>query len=147
MNKKSILGLAIVAISLSASASASVADAGAVMKSFHAALAAGDRAAALASLAPNVVIYESGYVEDSREKYASHHLGDDIAFAKTTTRKVLKHGERIEGNAAIIWEETETTGSFRGKDVHAIGTETAVLEKTGDAWSIAHIHWSSRKAK
>ena len=48
---------------------------------FHAALAAGDSAAALALLAPDVTILESGGVE-TRDEYRSHHLPGDIAFAR-----------------------------------------------------------------
>ena len=114
---------------------------------FHDALASGDKAKALALLSPEVAIYEAGYVERSREEYASHHLGGDIDFAKSSTRKVLKQTERIDGNTAVVMEETETTGSSRGKPVHVFGTGTAVLEKKGDGWAIVHVHWSSRKAK
>jgi len=117
------------------------------VEAFHAALAAGDKAGALALLSPEVAIYEAGHVERSRDEYASHHLGGDIEFAKGATRKVLKQSERIDGNTAIVWEETETTGASRGKPVHLLGTGTAVLEKRGDAWAIVHVHWSSRKAK
>lgn len=116
------------------------------MAAFHAALTAGDRSKALELLAPEVMIYESGYVERSRDEYASHHLGGDMEFAKNATRKVLRQGERVTGNTAVLWQETETTGTARGKAVHAFGTETAVLEKKGDDWTIVHIHWSSRKA-
>ena len=117
------------------------------LSALNAALAAGDKLKASDMLAPDVTIFESGFVERSRAEYASHHLAEDIAFAKTSTRKVLKHEERIEGNQAVVWEETETTGSANGKDVHVFGTETAVLVKKGDRWIITHLHWSSRKAK
>ena len=129
MIKKSFLAIAIAAASLAAATSACAAEAKDVLASFHAALAAGNKRKALELMAPDVAIYESGYVESSRNEYASHHLADDIAFAKTTTRKVLKHSKRIEGSFTIIWEETETTGTSHGKDVHLFGTETAVLEK------------------
>lgn len=147
MIPKSLLVLAIAALSLTAATSAFATDAKDVLASFHSALAAGDKPKALDLVAPAVAIYESGYVEGSRGEYASHHLAEDIAFAKTTTRKVIKHSERIEGNVAIIWEETETAGTSHGKDVHLFGTETAVLEKKSDSWLITHVHWSSRKAK
>jgi ketosteroid isomerase-like protein len=147
MIRKSLLTFAIAAASLTAATSALAADPKDVLASFHSALVAGDKPKALELMAPDVAIYESGFVEGTRNEYASHHLADDMAFAKTTTRKVLKHSERIEGNFAIIWEETETTGTSRGKDVHFFGTETAVLEKKADTWSITHVHWSSRKAK
>jgi ketosteroid isomerase-like protein len=114
---------------------------------FHAALAAGDKAKALELLAPDVAIYESGFVERSRTEYESHHLPHDIEFSRTATRKVVRQSERIDGNLAVIWEETETRGTARGKEINLIGTETALLEKKGDAWTIVHVHWSSRKAK
>jgi hypothetical protein len=56
-------------------------------------------------------------------------------------------GERAEGKTAVVWQENETTGTANGKPVHLFGTETAVLEKSGDGWTILHVHWSSRKAK
>jgi ketosteroid isomerase-like protein len=114
---------------------------------FHDALQSGDRARALSLLAPEITIYEAGHVERSRDEYASHHLGGDIEFAKGSTRKVLKQSESIDGNTAIVLEETETSGTVRGKQVHMLGTGTAVLQKRGDAWAIVHVHWSSRKAK
>lgn len=115
------------------------------LRAFYAALATGDKAKALELLAPSVAIYESGYVEGSRDEYAQHHLGGDIEFAKNSTRKVLKHHEKIEGNMAIIWEETETKATAAGKSVATLGTETVLLEKTGGRWQITHVHWSSRK--
>jgi ketosteroid isomerase-like protein len=114
---------------------------------FHAAIQAGDKDQALALLSPQVMIFESGYVERSRDEYAQHHLEGDIEFGKAVTRRVLKHQERIEGNLATVLEETETTGTVKGKPVHSFGVETAVLEKKGDGWVIVHVHWSSRKAK
>lgn len=113
---------------------------------FHQALKAGDKAKAAALLSPQIQIFESGHVERSRDEYAGHHLGSDIEFAKVTEHKVLRHSERIDGNLAVVMHETETTGKFKGKPVHLLGTETAVLEKQGDGWTVAHIHWSSRKA-
>ncbi|MES2316459.1 MAG: nuclear transport factor 2 family protein [Pseudomonadota bacterium] len=117
------------------------------MAAFHAALGAGDRAAAIALLSPDIVIYESGFVEHTRDEYASHHLDADMAYCKATTRKILKHAERIDGNVATVMEETETRGSFKGKPVNARGLETTILEKRGDGWVVAHIHWSSRNVK
>jgi hypothetical protein len=117
------------------------------VEAFHVALASGNTKAATELLSPEVLIYESGFVERSRAEYASHHLAGDIAFLKTANRKVLQEGQRTEGNTAIVWQETETTGSSKGKEIHLLGTETAVLEKKADNWTILHVHWSSRKAK
>ncbi|UUZ52431.1 hypothetical protein LP419_23415 [Massilia sp. H-1] len=44
-------------------------------------------------------------------------------------------------------EETETSGTLKGKAIHSFGVETALLEKKGEGWVIVHVHWSSRKAK
>ena len=118
-----------------------------VLAAFHAALAAGDQVKATELMAPDITIYESGYVERSRAEYAGHHLPEDIAFAKTSTSKLLQTKERVEGNLAVIWQETETRAKIKGKEVRIFGTETSVLQKLGDNWGIVHIHWSSRKAK
>jgi ketosteroid isomerase-like protein len=139
-----VLGLG---CALLASASCLAASPKETVAAFHAALAAGDKAKALGLLAPEVAIYEAGHVERSRDEYASHHLQGDIDFARTSTRKLLRENERIDGNTAVVWEETETTGTAMGMPVHALGTGTMVLEKRGDGWAIVHVHWSSRKVK
>lgn len=115
------------------------------LDAFHAALAAGDTTTATARLAPGVTIYESGYVERSRDEYAGHHMPEDMKFAKVSTNRVLKKTEHREGNIAVIWSETETRTKSKGKDVVILGTETAMLQRTGDNWVILHLHWSSRK--
>lgn len=114
---------------------------------FHEALSAGKTEQAGALLSPDITIYESGYVEHSRDEYTGHHLQGDIAFAKTTKSKVLNQSERVDGKLAFVMQETETTGKYKGKDLHQFGTETAVLEKQGDKWIVVHFHWSSRKPK
>lgn len=139
--------LASFAALLLASASTFAATPSETVTAFHAAIHAGDKAKALELLSPDIVIYESGHVERSRDEYANHHLGADMEFAKATKRKVIKHSERIAGNLATVLEETETRGQFKGKPVGSLGVETAVLEKKGDGWVIVHVHWSSRKTK
>jgi ketosteroid isomerase-like protein len=118
-----------------------------VVGEYHAALASGDTTKALSLLSPAVQIFESGYVEKSKDEYAGHHLPADIAFAKAVNRKVLKGRERIAGDLAVVVQETDTQGTYKGAAVHQLGTETAVLEKIGNEWVITHFHWSSRKAK
>jgi ketosteroid isomerase-like protein len=118
-----------------------------VLAAFQAALSNGDQAKASELLAPDVTIYESGYVESSRAEYVGHHLPEDIAFAKKSTRKLLQTKESIDANLAVIWQETETHAKIKGKELRILGTETSVLQRTGDSWHIVHIHWSSRKAK
>ena len=45
-----------------------------VVRAFHEALAKGDSTTALSLLAEDVVIYEAGGVETSRDEYRSQHL-------------------------------------------------------------------------
>ncbi|CAH0302239.1 hypothetical protein SRABI118_04441 [Massilia sp. Bi118] len=118
-----------------------------VVGEYHAAVASGDTAKALSLLSPAVQIFESGHVEQSKDEYAGHHLPADVAFAKNTSRKVVKGSERIAGDMAVVIQETETQGTYKGSAVRLFGTETAVLEKKGDTWAVTHFHWSSRKAK
>lgn len=147
MIKKTIPAFLLTAALFAVSATSLAASPKETLSAFHDALTSGDKAKALSLLAPDIAIYESGYVERSRDEYAHHHLGGDMEFSKNSTRKVLKQTERIDGNTAVVWEESETTGSSRGKPVHLFGTGTAVLARHGDGWSIVHVHWSSRKAK
>ena len=114
---------------------------------FHLAIVKADRTAAASVLAIDVQIFESGFVERSRDEYLSHHFDADAKFAKTVTRKVIKHTEQVAGNMALILEETESNGTYEGKPIQLIGTETAVLRLNGENWQIVHIHWSSRKPK
>lgn len=118
-----------------------------IVDAFHRALVSGDAAAATALLSPAAKIYESGYVERVRDEYTGHHLLSDIEFAKATTERVVQSSERISGSLAVVMRETETSGNYKGRSVHAFGTETAVLEKQGEHWVIVHVHWSSRKGK
>jgi ketosteroid isomerase-like protein len=119
----------------------------AVWEKFHLAVANSDRAAAASVLAADVQIFESGFVERSRDEYLTHHFEADAKFAKAVPRKVNRRSEQTAGNMALVLEETETNGSYEGQPVKLIGTETAVLRLDGGSWRIVHIHWSSRKPK
>ena len=63
----------------------------AVVADFHRALAEGYRDGVLKLLMPNAVIFETGYVEASREQYAAGHLGADMLYAATVQREVVQH--------------------------------------------------------
>jgi ketosteroid isomerase-like protein len=117
-----------------------------VVDAFHAALARGDRAAALAALAEDALIYEAGGVERDRAEYAAHHLAADAAFAKAVPSTRSKRAGRVEGDLAWIVSEGRTTGTWMNKPVDRITTETMLLRRRGPGWVIVHIHWSSRAA-
>jgi len=116
------------------------------VRAFHEALASSDSAAALELLAEDVVIYESGGVEASREEYRSHHLPADMAFASATEREATLDRSGRSGNIAWVLSRSTTTGTFREQEIQSVGTETMLLELTPDGWRIRHIHWSSRRA-
>lgn len=119
----------------------------ATVEQLHLAIAKGDRATAASILGAEVQIFESGYVERSRDEYLSHHFDSDAKFAKAVVRKVTRQSEQVAGNMALVMAETETSGSYDGQPIRLIGTETAVLRLADGKWEIVHIHWSSRKPK
>lgn len=127
-----------------ASIDADAAGAAQVVDAFHAALGANDTAAALALLAPEVMIFEEGGAERSRDEYASHHLASDAAFAAATHAALTRRSGRADGDIAWITSEGRTTGEFNGRAVDRLTTETMVLKRHADGWRIHHIHWSSR---
>lgn len=117
----------------------------AAVDAFFAALKAGNRQAALALLAPEVVIFEQGGAEMSRDEYAGHHLEGDMKYLAAIETRVLDR--RTGGDAEHAWVLTrsETSGTVEGKAVSSRGVETMVLEKRSDGWKVVHIHWSSGK--
>ena len=117
--------------------------AAAVVDAFHAALQRGDTNAAQSYLSENALIYEAGGVERDRQEYASHHLGADAAFAQAVPGRIARRTAEVSGDIAWIATEGRTTGTYNGRAVDQITTETMVLRGSGDAWKIVHIHWSS----
>lgn len=116
----------------------------AAVEQFHTALTAGDSAAALALLADDVMILESGGTE-TRNEYRSHHLPGDIAFARAvqSERKLIQL--RVKGDVAWVSSSSVTRGNFRERAVDSLGAELMVLTQIGDRWLITAIHWSSRR--
>lgn len=113
-----------------------------VVERYHHALASGDSAAAIALLAEDAVIIESGGLE-SLQEYRSHHLPADIAFARAvrTTRSPV----RVTVRGDVAWTNAMSTsrGTYRSKTVNSTGAESMVLTRSVDGWTISAIHWSS----
>lgn len=116
-----------------------------VVEAFDRALATADTAAALRVLARDVVIFESGGVEASRDEYRRHHLPSDIAYASSVTKEVLSRRSGESGDVAWVLSESRWTGTFRDRAVDARSVETMMLRRTPEGWRIVHIHWSSRR--
>jgi len=125
------------ALSASARSVASTVDA------FHAALRRGDTRSAAALLANDALIFEGGGVERSKAEYASHHLAADAAYTQAVPSILTRRAGDSTGSVAWIASEGRTTGTYKGKAVDRVTAETMVLRRTGRAWRIVHIHWSS----
>ena len=119
--------------------------AAATVDAFHAALQRGDARAAAALLADDALIFESGGAERSKAEYAAHHLPADAEFSRAVSTVVTRRAGQADGASAWIATEGRTTGTYKGKPLDLITTETMVLRRTGGTWKIVHIHWSSAK--
>lgn len=125
------------ALSAAARSAASTVDA------FHAALRRGDTHSAAALLANDALIFEGGGVERTKKEYASHHLAADAAFSNAVPSVLTRRAGDAKGALAWIASEGRTTGTYMGKAMDGVTAETMVLRRTGRAWRIIHIHWSS----
>ena len=118
----------------------------AVVNGFSKALSVGDSLGALALLAKDVVILESGGAE-TRADYRSHHLAGDIAFMKGVKTERGPLLITIDGNTAWTTSTSVTMGDFKGRQINSIGAESMVLTRSKNGWQIRSIHWSSRVKK
>lgn len=110
---------------------------------FRRALEGGREPAALALLAPELLVYESGDRDRSRAEYAARHLRADLAFLAKARVRILEQAASSEGSLAWV----ATRSRIVSPPTDLIGTETLVLRRTAEGWRIAHIHWSSRPAR
>jgi ketosteroid isomerase-like protein len=117
-----------------------------VVTSFHAALAAGDSSAALALLAEDVLVLESGGME-TRDEYRAHHLPADIGFARAVPSTRTPARISVRGDVAWVVGTSRTSGTYRDRAVNSSGAELIVLTREPDGWRIRAIHWSSRAAR
>jgi ketosteroid isomerase-like protein len=115
----------------------------AVVQSFHAALVRGDSAAALALLADDATILESGGRETKAE-YRSHHLPADIAFAQAVRGDVVTPDVMVVGDVAWAASTGAARGEYKGRAMDVASAELMVLSRTREGWRIRVIHWSSR---
>lgn len=141
--KSLLLGgaLALLSNSLVAQSPAEVVDA------FHDAVTRGDSAEALSYLHPDVVIFESGGAEMSRDEFAAGHLGADMRFAAATTREVTDSRTIMGDGVAVVMNRHRRTGTMGDREINSVGVETAVLRLSEGDWKIVHLHWSSRRQR
>jgi mono/diheme cytochrome c family protein len=118
----------------------------ALVDRFQKLLAQGKTREASELLDSNVLIFEGGGAERSREEYASHHLKSDADFLKTANVAVGNRSGFVAGD--IAWIATESELKTQGaKPMNLLSTETMVLKRAAQGWRITHIHWSSKPKK
>lgn len=110
------------------------------------AIASGDSAAALALLADDAVILESGGIE-TRAEYRSHHLPGDINSAKAIRSQRGAVLVRVHGDVAWASSTSTTQGEMNGRAINSVGAELMVLVRSPQGWKVAAIHWSSRQRR
>lgn len=118
----------------------------AVAASFHAALQKGDREAVLALLAPEVTISEGGQTQ-SRDEYASGHLGEDIAFLKGVHVESVSLASMPMGETAMVGTETQITSATKQSPTTLRSRELLTLKRQGAAWKIVAVRWQSSPAE
>jgi ketosteroid isomerase-like protein len=116
-------------------------------EAFDNAIASGDEAQAKELLAPDVLIYEAGGQETSRDEYASHHMKGDMAFMAKVKSTVLDRKSGTAGDLAWVATRRQMTGMHKDKPLDIFSTETLVLKHESAGWRIVHIQWSSRPVK
>ena len=114
-----------------------------VIDAFHSALARGDSTTALAQLAEDVAILESGGSE-TLQQYRSGHLHGDMRFAQAVARERGEVSVTVVGDVAWAHSTSVTTGRMGDREIDAQGVELMVLTRVGGRWLIRAIHWSSR---
>ena len=117
-----------------------------VVDHFHELLFRGDSSAALALLAADVVILESGSIERLSD-YRAHHLPADIAFAKAVPSTRGAPSVSISGDAAWASSTSTTQGTYKDRTVNSAGAELVVLTRVAGVWRIRAIHWSSHSKR
>ena len=112
---------------------------------FHRALDEGYARGMLELMAPDVVVYEQGFVEPSRDAYANSHLGEDLAFAARMKRHVTATQSGGSGDAAWVMTQSTIQGAVDDAALALENTETMLLRRDAGGWKITHIHWSAHE--
>ncbi|MCC6737350.1 MAG: nuclear transport factor 2 family protein [Bauldia sp.] len=116
----------------------------AAVDGFHEALQLGDTAAAISLLARDLVVYEFGVVDPTLEAYAFRHLPLDMDMAAATNWELQERQVGGEGDSRWVTSTYRVTGyDAAGAAMDYIVMESAFVVRTGGAFRIAHLHWST----
>ena len=110
---------------------------------FHEAMRSRNREQILAMLAPDLVVFETGYLEATREEYVKNNLSDDADFAGVTDYRVMSRGVIGSGKNVAVLTKASIQGIFGDQRVDLEQSETMILRRTKTAWEIVHLHWSA----
>ena len=111
---------------------------------FHAALRNKDTAGALSLLDRGLVVFEFGAADPTVEAYAFRHLPFDMDVAVATRWKLETRKVGGEGNERWVLSTYRVTGGQPdGRPIDLTMLETVILRRSGDAFRIAHFHWST----
>ena len=112
---------------------------------YHQAILDGDIEAAKGMLGEDLILYEDGVAENSKEKYAEGHLKADIAFSEKAKRKLLSQRSWVAGETATVASVYDLKTSYKGKSYHLNSAETVTLKMRDGDWVIVHVHWSNHR--
>jgi ketosteroid isomerase-like protein len=120
-------------------------DAEKAVEAFRSALRVGDRAVLSYWLTDDLLVYEGGGAERSRDEFLALHAGADAAFLKASKVDLLKRVSGSSGDSAWVNSEYRIRGqSSKGRPIDVLNTETILLRKTPQGWRVQHVHWSSQ---
>lgn len=137
----SILSLALVILSPATSARP-LDDPLVTVSLFRSALLDGDVGGALVLLAPEVLAYQDGREQISRDGYAKNQLKKDIAHLAAYYVEPRNQKHDVQDNLAWVSTRVRLLGKSTEKPVEHFGTETVILRRSISSWLIVHRHWS-----
>ena len=112
------------------------------VKVFRGSLLDGNAGTALNLLAPDVLVYQGGDEQGSREDYIKHQIKTDIAHLAAYYVEEMTQTHVVQDDLAWVSTRLRLVGKSVEKPVEHFGTETLVLRRMVSGWLIVHRHWS-----
>jgi ketosteroid isomerase-like protein len=116
------------------------------VNAFHRALKEGNGDAAMALLAPDALILESGHIQ-TKQEYGSGHLAGDMALMKAVSVTHSDFTVKQEGAVAWTTQTYRVKGTHKEREIDSQGVELMVLTQTPEGWRIRAVHWSNYAIK
>jgi len=91
----------------------------------------------------SVTVFESGHANYGWTDYRDHHLGPEMKEMKNTKYTLSDIKVKVSGNTAWATFKYAISADIGTRHVQGAGLGTAVLEKRGNDWRIAHWHSSA----